>query len=202
MKPLVDQDHYQILEVPRDAGPQAIEKAYRLQRATYSDESIAVYSLMDEGDVEVLRERIELAWRVLSNEASRREYDATLEARAPESGSGPEPAAPDDLGAPAAMDAFEDEEEESGVFDGARLRRARLRRGLELDQISRTTKIKPEYLRRLEEDRFDELPAAVYVRGFVGAYAACVGLDPRRAAAAYTRRLEEHRGGERSLPGR
>ena len=49
----------------------------------------------------------------------------------------------------------------------------------------------PTYLRFIEEERFDDLPAAVYVRGFVKGYARCLGLDPDRVAPSYMRRYEE-----------
>ena len=78
-------------------------------------------------------------------------------------------------------------------FDGARLRRCRVRRGLELEQIAAITKVNPRYLACIEEDRFDELPAPVYVRGFVHAYARCLGLDPAPVAAAYLERFERAR---------
>jgi cytoskeletal protein RodZ len=91
----------------------------------------------------------------------------------------------------APVDDLEEIDEESGEFDGARLRRSRLRRGIDLDEMSSVTKINPTYLRFIEEERFSELPAQVYVRGFVTAYASCVGLDPKRVAASYMRRFRE-----------
>jgi flagellar biosynthesis protein FlhG len=80
--------------------------------------------------------------------------------------------------------------EEGGEFDGARLRRSRLRAGIELEDISGITKITPSYLRFIEEDRYGELPAPVYVRGFVRAYADCVGLDSTRVATSYMKKFE------------
>ena len=85
------------------------------------------------------------------------------------------------------LDALEDD---SGEFDGSRLRRSRLHRGMELEDISGVTKISPTYLRFIEEDRYAELPAPVYVRGFVTAYAECVGLDGKHAAASYMKKFE------------
>ena len=41
--------------------------------------------------------------------------------------------------------------------------------------------------------RFDDLPAAVYVRGFVKGYASCIGLDPERVAKSYMPRCERNR---------
>jgi cytoskeletal protein RodZ len=45
-------------------------------------------------------------------------------------------------------------------------------------------------MQALEDESFELLPAAVYVRGFLTAYARTVGLDPARVAASYMPRLE------------
>ena len=78
-------------------------------------------------------------------------------------------------------------------LDGAWLRRSRMRRGVELDQISSVTKISETHLRSIEEENFAELPARVYVRGFVTAYARCIGLDPAAVVPAYMERFSAAR---------
>lgn len=62
---------------------------------------------------------------------------------------------------------------------GKTLRVQRELRGISLADLSRTTKIKEASLRSLEEGRFDALPALVFVKGFVVAYAKEIGLDPK-----------------------
>ena len=86
------------------------------------------------------------------------------------------------------FDEFEEDAESS--FDGAWLRRSRLRTGVEIEQIAIITKINPTYLRFIEEEKFEDLPAPVYVRGFVGAYARCIGLDPEPVVSGYMKRLD------------
>ena len=68
---------------------------------------------------------------------------------------------------------------------GAFLKKVREIRGLELDEISQRTKISERYLRALEEEQFADMPAAVYVRGYVTEYARALRLDPQRAAESY-----------------
>jgi flagellar biosynthesis protein FlhG len=197
MKPLSEQDHYETLEVAREAAAEEIERAYRLARATYADDSLAGYSVFGQGDAAAIRERIETAFRVLSDPEARRAYDAFLAGEPHEEAAAPLEEHPDAREVQIPLDAFEDLEDDAAEFDGARLRRARMRRGLELDDISRITKINPAYLGFLEEDRFGELPPRVYVRGFVAAYASCIGLDPARVATSYMKAYEaarpEHR---------
>jgi hypothetical protein len=64
------------------------------------------------------------------------------------------------------------------VFEiGNSLREARLRQGLEFPEIEQSTKIRGKYLRALEEEQFDVLPAQTYVKGFLRNYADYLGLD-------------------------
>ena len=76
MRALEEQDHYEILEIPRGASPGAVERAYRLARTTFADDSLALYSVVDPRDAESIRQRVEEAYRVLSDPAARHEYDA------------------------------------------------------------------------------------------------------------------------------
>jgi curved DNA-binding protein CbpA len=197
MKPLSEQDHYETLEVAAEAGPDEIERAYRLARATYADDSLAGYSIFGQGDAAAIRERIETAYRVLSDSEARRAYDGFLAGAPRELEQAPSESPVEVHEVQIPLDAFEDMEDAAADFDGPRLRRARLRRGLEIDDVARVTKINPTYLAFLEEGRFGELPARVYVRGFVAAYASCIGLDPTRVASSYMKGYEaarpEHR---------
>jgi hypothetical protein len=60
---------------------------------------------------------------------------------------------------------------------GNSLREARLRQGLDLAEIEQATKIRSRYLRALEDEQFEMLPAQTYVKGFLKAYADQLGLD-------------------------
>jgi len=60
---------------------------------------------------------------------------------------------------------------------GNSLREARVRQQLELSEVELATKIRGRYLRALEEESFDALPAQTYVKGFLRTYADYLGLD-------------------------
>lgn len=60
---------------------------------------------------------------------------------------------------------------------GSSLREARLRHGSDLVEAEAATKIRAKYLRALEEERFEVLPAQTYVKGFLRSYADYLGLD-------------------------
>jgi transcriptional regulator with XRE-family HTH domain len=61
---------------------------------------------------------------------------------------------------------------------GETLRRARLDRGLALDDVARVIRIRSGYLAALENEELDALPAHVYARSFVRAYAEFLGVEP------------------------
>jgi helix-turn-helix protein len=64
------------------------------------------------------------------------------------------------------------------VFEiGNSLREARVRQQLELTEVELATKIRARYLRALEEEAFEALPAQTYVKGFLRTYADYLGLD-------------------------
>jgi hypothetical protein len=72
---------------------------------------------------------------------------------------------------------------------GPALRKARLLRGKSIEEASRETKIRAEYLRALERERYENLLGEVYVRGFLRSYSSYLGLDSDKVLAIYTRRF-------------
>jgi cytoskeleton protein RodZ len=60
---------------------------------------------------------------------------------------------------------------------GQQLQRARLRRGLTIEQVEEATKIRAYYLKALEEDDYLTLPSMVQGRGFLRIYASFLDLD-------------------------
>jgi cytoskeletal protein RodZ len=70
---------------------------------------------------------------------------------------------------------------------GEKLKEARERKGLRLEEISRTTRVRIPYLEALERDDFDALPQDVFVRGFVRTCADCLEIDPDSLVAEYRR---------------
>ena len=76
------------------------------------------------------------------------------------------------------------------MFDiGSSLREARLRQNLDFPELEERTKIRPKYLRALEDERFDILPAPTYVRGFLRSYAEALGLDGQPFVDEYNSRF-------------
>ena len=72
---------------------------------------------------------------------------------------------------------------------GNSLREARARHQIALGQAEQATKIRGKYLRALEEERFDLLPAETYVKGFLRTYADYLGLDGQLYVDEYNSRF-------------
>ncbi len=81
---------------------------------------------------------------------------------------------------------------------GAYLRDLRTRRGVSLDEVARTTRVAQRYLQALENDAFEDLPAPVFIRGFIRAYCQALGEPPHEALVYY----DGHDGRTPPLPAR
>lgn len=73
---------------------------------------------------------------------------------------------------------------------GETLRRERLRRGFELEQISRELKISSRFLEAIEVDDFKKLPGGVFAKSFVRQYARLLCLDEEELAGEVQRLVE------------
>jgi len=74
---------------------------------------------------------------------------------------------------------------------GASLEEARRHQGLDLEQVEEATHIHRRYLRALEEERFELMPADAYAKGFLRAYAEFLGLDANRYLDEFSARIAE-----------
>ncbi|HAI74003.1 MAG TPA: hypothetical protein DCS28_03540 [Candidatus Moranbacteria bacterium] len=68
---------------------------------------------------------------------------------------------------------------------GEKLKKLRSDKRIALNEVSRVTRIRVEYLECLEEGKYDELPADVYVRGFLKSYGDFMGVDERNLIRLY-----------------
>jgi hypothetical protein len=252
VKPITEQSLYEILEIPRDAPVDEIEKAYQRAKALYGPGSLATYSLVAPEEMALLNRRIEEAHSVLLDAGARAGYDAGLPGSArsapprPAAAPAAEPAAPAEAppapplvetaapapapeappaahaepgggaaappAAPAAKPAVPGPApaapaaeaaapapsppppaaKPSGFavpdgtpWTGELLRQAREARGLTLHQIAERTKVTRHHLENVEADRYDLLPAAVYLRGILISLAKELRLDPQKVSRSY-----------------
>lgn len=74
---------------------------------------------------------------------------------------------------------------------GEFLRHERERRGITIEQLASATKIGVRTLHALEADRYVDLPAKPFVRGFVTSYCRFVGIDSQEVLSRFERFLDD-----------
>ncbi|HEY7477408.1 MAG TPA: helix-turn-helix transcriptional regulator [Actinomycetota bacterium] len=79
----------------------------------------------------------------------------------------------------------------AGIGVGSALRRARMIRGISLEDAARDTKLRAEHLAALEDEDFEVLGGEVYVRASLRTYAQYLGLNPEKVLSAYARHAAE-----------
>jgi hypothetical protein len=78
-------------------------------------------------------------------------------------------------------------------INGDLLKQVRLAKGLSLVQLAERTRIGVKHLENVESDRYDALPAPVYLRGILMSLARELGLDGLRVSRSYLTFVEAHR---------
>jgi flagellar biosynthesis protein FlhG len=192
MKRIKDQTYYELLEVGRGGSTEEIRKAYRREKEIFSSNSLAIYSLLGSEELDRINVLMDEAYRVLTDERLRSEYNRKLDGLEKKAFSG-EPLGTSDI-----REIRPVREEPAGIpfpngfrFTGSSLKGIRESMGIDLKHISQKTKINRENLEWLEEERFENLPALVYVRGFITEYAKALNLDPYRVADSYLQSLHQ-----------
>jgi hypothetical protein len=76
-------------------------------------------------------------------------------------------------------------EASSAGWDGAALRRVRESRGVTLSQLADRTKVTRHHLENIGDDRYDRLPAYVYLRGILLSLGKELRLDAQTVCRSY-----------------
>jgi len=176
---------FECLGIGPTAGLLEVRRAYLQTKTLYEEDSLATYALLDEEERRAKLESIEEAYRRISRVMSppppavvplRGEPEIVGEETEPDG--------------EAALSV--DPQQSPGLF----LKRFREQAGISLREIADRTKIGSMKLECIETERFDRLPAPVYLRGFVDQYARAVGLaNPEEIAALYLERVGKSTGG-------
>jgi hypothetical protein len=195
MKGIEEQTYYEILEVSPSATAKEIQKAYEYARETFHADSLAVYSLFTENEINEIQGAIEEAYRVLMDEALRKSYDQShfQTPGGPKWEKSPEvqvisrekKVPPPSIGI--SINAGE------GVYRGKILRQIRERMGIDLETISQETRINIKTLELIEDETPEKLPPLVYLKGFLRGYAQSLGLDPQKVVEGYLHFLTEEK---------
>lgn len=225
----IEQTYYEILELNADAPHHEVVKAYERAKIAYAPDSPALYTMFTEEEARDIRKLIEEAFRVLGNQARRKEYDHVLLARKNEAASanlpdfgpiketapksGPSEKQPNAGASPKIESAvatgtvpagfaksrfgvyeikkdIELEIANEKEFSGAFFRKVRMYKNINIDQLSKETKIGRTYIAAIESEDFEALPAPVFVRGFIVQLARILGFDENLAANTYMQKVK------------
>jgi len=86
------------------------------------------------------------------------------------------------------------------ITPGKAIKKARQAQGLTLNALSLLTAIPMKYLRRLEEEKWKELPAPVYVKGFLAKCAEVLKIDKKELLRSFPRLEASRNSPSLSLP--
>jgi len=177
-----EETYYDILKVDHKASVAEIASAYHTARSAFSKDSVATYSLFNPEETKAILARLDQAYATLSNQEKRVEYDKRLKLKAAPV-SQPLPRIEKEFTAPPppspALPVLTLEN-----LNGSGLRSLREKRGLSIEEVARISKIPSRYIKAIENEQFDAVPARVYVQGFVKNLATLYRLDPPSAARA------------------
>ena len=159
-------EDFKLFNLDEGATAHEVRRAYHRMKALYAEGSLATYSLLTPDERAEMLDRIERAYMRIS-----REIDSHLPGQTRflfrEDAALPDPPGP-------------------GESIGAYFKLCREHLGLTLRDVANRTRVRTTYLEHIEKECFDDLPALVYLRGFVLEFARVLELpDPESITSAY-----------------
>jgi flagellar biosynthesis protein FlhG len=191
--PIEEPTLYAVLGVGRAATDEETRRAYKRQKEVYATGGLATFSILDADQLAAAQRKVEEAYDTLLDPVRRRAYDLSTFAEAQPEGALSARSTSPALAAEQLLLQRELQREigPDTEFTGPLLRKVRESLGLELADIAAKTKIARPHLEAIEEEKFGDLPALVYTRGFLGELAKQLRLDPMHVQKSYLRRMRE-----------
>jgi DnaJ-class molecular chaperone len=198
-------NYYDILEIPPHCAQHEITTAYERARNTYSGDNAAIYTMFTSDEARDLLHLIEEAYSVLGNKTLRALYDEKIGQKRPSA----------DLTFEAlqveskvllnespkrvsnirqsysANPEFEAEIKACRDWSGEMLKKVREYKNFTVEKLSETTKVSGYYINAVEAIDPKNLPAPVYVRGYVSQISKTLGLDEKIVCDSYMKKFKE-----------
>jgi len=213
MKRLTEQNYYVLLGVSPKASFEEVQSAYDEAVSIYSSDSISTYSLFTQEEREQILARLVDAYKILTNSQLRKEYNKILvekgELSPQEIGfsSLEETAVPKGKLREVSVESLIQEEKSENLnqtcdttldlfngytsVTGKSIKMVRLAREMTLEEAYRKTNIPKQTLKDIEEEHFEKLPALVYLKGFLKAYAGALTVNQAQMVDGYVKRFLE-----------
>jgi curved DNA-binding protein CbpA len=198
-KDFAELNYYEMLNVKPDAAFFEIRHAYKAAMQMYQEDSMISHSFFSQEERKQILSFVEKAYLTLINEKERQSYDNELIGQgvltttkwkvSPKktvcifdinrnSGIKSVPKSNNELREKIAQNKRIAEIIAQEEISGADLNEIRNKLDVSTEHIARETKISAYYIKCIEEDNINQLPAAVFLKGFIKAYLKCLCLEP------------------------
>jgi curved DNA-binding protein CbpA len=212
MKRLKDLNFYELLEVAFDASPFEVHQAYKEMVQLYHGDSLASYSFFSKEEREEILAKLDEAYSTLMDEKRRSLYDQSLielgilDKATQYQRDRTKLSLMHDVKRPAANTALRIRDRlkpiassnpviqeilANDVLSGKDLKKIRDELGVSLEEIAEMVKVRIVYLHAIEDDQFEKTPSRIFLKGFLRAYAQCMGLDADIVASRYLKRIHD-----------
>lgn len=193
-------NYYDILEVNPHCHQHEITTAYEKMKLTYAGDNPAIYTMFSEEESRDLLKLVEEAYSVLGNKTLRALYDEKLGKSADKTvntsfeqlqvesktvfNEAPKKTGTFKIEYPV-NESTEKEITSRTDWNGEELKKVREYKKIPLERLSEITKISSFYINAIEEMDPSNLPAPVFVRGYVTQIAKVLSLDEKRVSDGY-----------------
>ncbi len=214
MKRLTEQNYYTLLGISPEATFEEVRSAYDQAMSIYSADSIATYSLLTREERERMLSRLVDAYKTLTNSQLRKEYNSFLVEKGELSPQeiGLSSLRDSDTAKGKLRDVSveslvqreertENENQPSGdnldlpdnptSVTGRDIKMLRIAGDISLEEIYRKTNITKKTVEDIEEENFENLPALVYLKGFLKTYAKVLNINEDQMVDGYIERFLE-----------
>jgi len=211
MKKLDGLNYYEILKIPMTSSYFEIKRAYTDALSLYNENSIVTYSLFSKEERDKIIDDIENAFSTLTHDQKRAAYDQMLvdsgqvDTLIPskEKQYASPPLFPTHTNVNETqlysrvkekllmedVKALSDEILLKERLSGDDLKKLRKAVDVKIHEIQYITKISASVLTAIEENRFEELPPATYLRSFLKSYAKVLQTDPQKVVDGYLKTI-------------
>ncbi len=214
MKRLTEQNYYTLLGISPEATFEEVRSAYDQAMSIYSTDSIATYSLLTREERERMLSRLVDAYKTLTNSQLRKEYNSFLiengELSPQEIGlsslrdSDTAKGKLRDVSVESLVQREERTENKNQLsgdnldlpgnltsVTGRDIKMLRIAGDISLEEIYRKTNIPKKTVEDIEEENFENLPALVYLKGFLKTYAKVLNINEDQMVDGYIERFLE-----------
>jgi DnaJ-class molecular chaperone len=212
MKTFEEKNYYEILKIPYNARTPDIKQAYEDAIEMYDENSLVTYALFPDEQRNALLQVIDEAFHTLANKDKRAVYDHMLissrqvdaQQFSKKLKNLPAPLHEVDVNS-AHRDLknwVKQKSKESNIrqltteilskslVSGEDLRQLREALGINIVEIFEQTRISKITLERIEQNRYADLPAEIFLKSFLKSYAKILQIDAQRIVEGYLKHME------------